>query len=225
MGRKRDPAKISLERFNYQNAYQRAFDETSGDLILVSAGNFKELTEPLRIAARKANLKLLKGKILQKNNHTVCRILFFPWDIQILETDIPGKSMFFLKDFAVVRATCDKESNCYRLKKLKLKRKRIVSTADIYESFRSIAQKEKDFRISEVDFNKLMLRYVEELRAIGVADVPDIIASTIPQVRTTGKGKEKTSVLDNFSSAGYYDALFPCNFEGDEIQPRFGRTR
>ena len=56
-------------------------DRTGGEIPL-RTDQFEKLVYPFRLAAKKNNLKLLKGRLLNGNNHLISEILFLPERIE-----------------------------------------------------------------------------------------------------------------------------------------------
>ena len=215
MGRRRDPEKVELERSDYQQAYQevrKKLREELGGPIIIEAETFDALVRPLRTAARKANLKLLKGAILRKNNRTVCRILFFPEIIEIWPFDDPDKSRYCFYDLIAAQAEYNKADCTYELRELELIDDDFLAS-ELYQTYQKACGEDSDFNISEREFEALICEYAKEAQAIGLAKIPEYMGSAFPFINQTKRGKIDTEAMRNFTQDPYYGELFRNSFD------------
>lgn len=224
MGRKRDTRNMKQERSFYQGAYQEARARLckKGLKIVIDSEVFEALVKPLRIAVRKANLKLLKGAIMRKNNRTVSRVLFFPEEIEKHPFDDPAYDEYLFYNTLVVEAEYDRERGTYRLKAL---HKIIAETTQrsLYQICLQATDKSENFNLSECEFEELIRQYAIEFAAIGLASVPFNISESYPrfELDTQGEKGKKIWKFKNFTSNLLCEKLFYIDLN-DEKAPGGG---
>lgn len=127
------------------------------------------VTSPLKRAARKAGLKVNRGKIYSKNNINGCNILLFPIDVELIPVDLPVSELCLWK-----RVVCAQvffgEKNCALVLTDIIENSEYQ--ADLYEEcilkYR-IASMEP---LSKEAFFNLKNAYGESLEIIGMANTP-----------------------------------------------------
>lgn len=127
------------------------------------------VTSPLKRAARKAGLKVNRGKIYSKNNINCCSVLLFPIDVDLIPIDIPVSRLCMWKK--VVCASAFFEGNKCRLELIDTI-KNSKYKVDLYEECVPKHCIDGVAPLSREAFFKLQNAYGESLKLIGIGDTP-----------------------------------------------------
>lgn len=227
MGRHRDYKKIVQEKQDYletlemvQNEIHNSKDHTA----CLSPENFMKLKRPLRNAARKVNLKLLKGAIARKNNRTVCDTLFFPKGIVRFPCDGSAHGVYLFHNTLAVLVKYDKKRGVYLVGEVD----EDIVEADqsfLYQACLQTPDKSEGFNLSECEFEELICQYAIEFKAIGlISTLPEIIECNPcfePDMQLKNGKKKKIWKFKNFTSNLLRKKLFHIDLN-DERECRGG---
>lgn len=229
MGRHRDRSKVEQEREEYLQAHRKVRKELRKELggpITIKAKTFDALAKPLRTAARKANLKLLKGAILRKNNRAVCRVLFFPEEIEIVPCDDPEKNGYVFCKTIVIQAEYDKGNGTYTVEELERIDNQMWAS-EFYQICLQVPDESGIFNLSEREFTELIYQYVDAFRAIELAEIPYFIRNLYPDFYPDTQWERERSKkiwkFYNFTSRELCKKLFYIDFDSE--REKIGRVR
>ena len=130
-------------------------DRTGGEIPL-RTDQFEKLVYPFRLAAKKNNLKLLKGRLLNGNNHLISEILFLPERIEYYPV---GNGQVVSKWFNVIFLKAKRiEKTKYELEVLD--QRNVVMNYELY----SMCEVHGRSKV----FDEFVMLYMEEVSLVGV---------------------------------------------------------
>lgn len=130
--------------------------DRTGSEIPLRTDQFEKLVYPFRLAAKKNNLKLLKGRLLNGNNHLISEILFLPERIEYYPV---GKGQVVSKWFNVIFLKAKRiEKTKYELEVLD--QRNVVMNYELYSMCEAHGR-------SKV-FDEFVMQYMEEVSLAGV---------------------------------------------------------
>lgn len=105
-------ARVSKKLQKAAECYSEIVDELRQSReVSLSLEWYDIVTSPLKRAARKAGLKVNRGKIYSKNNKNGCNVLFFPIDVEFIPVDIQVNKLCVWKKAVCAKAVFE-EHKC-----------------------------------------------------------------------------------------------------------------
>lgn len=127
------------------------------------------LTSPLKRGARKAGLKVNRGKICSKNNKNGCNVLFFPIDVEFIPVDIQVNKLCVWKKVVCAKALFE-EHKCTLVLIDTIENSKYQ--VDLYKEYVLKYRIAGMGPLSKEAFSNLKNAYGESLEIIGIGHTP-----------------------------------------------------